>query len=75
MLVDHGANLTKRAKAPYLGQKFELTPLDFAVGVPLSVLAPVGHSDTAKLLRELMTEKGIPVPESSRQQAIDNTVR
>jgi ankyrin repeat protein len=75
VLVDHGADLTKGAKAPYLGQKFELIPLDFAVGVPLNVLAPIGHSDTVELLRKLMTEKGIPILKNSRQPAIDNTVR
>jgi len=74
VLVDHGANLTKAAKAPYLGQKLELIPLDFAVGVPLNVLAPVGHIETAQLLRKLMTEKGIAIPKTSRQQAIDNVL-
>lgn len=68
-LVDHGAKLDARDKGTYCGDARRtcsgpgMMPLNFAVGVAVTVQNPVYKPEVVTLLKTLMAERGISVPE------------
>ena len=71
ILVEHGAKLNGlRDKGTYCGDAVRRTcsgrpmlALNFAKGVAVTVEAPVNRPETVALIKKLMTEKRIPIPE------------
>jgi ankyrin repeat protein len=63
LLAAHGADFTIRDKG---GNQdgVKLIPLDYALGVTFTLTTTMAHADTADLIRQLMTERGIPIPET-----------
>jgi ankyrin repeat protein len=63
LLADHGADFTVRDKG---GNQdgVKLIPLDYALGVTFTLTTTMAHGDTAALIRKLMTDRGIPIPET-----------
>ncbi|HXP89029.1 MAG TPA: ankyrin repeat domain-containing protein [Bryobacteraceae bacterium] len=69
-LVEHGAKLDAKDKGTYCGDAVRKTcsgpgrlALNFAKGVAVTVEAPVNRPETVALIKKLMTERGIPIPE------------
>ena len=71
VLVEHGAKLDARDKGTYCGDARRacsgpgMLALNFAKGVAVTVEAPVYRPDTVALLKKLMAERGIPIPEGN----------
>jgi ankyrin repeat protein len=70
VLVAHDAKLDMRDKGMYCGDGAKCTgsgvlALNYAIGVPVTVQMPVYKADTVALLKKLMTEQGIPVPQDN----------
>jgi len=69
VLVEHGARLEARDKGTYCGDARRacagpgMLALNFAKGVAVTVEAPVNRPETVALIKELMIERGIPIPE------------
>jgi uncharacterized protein len=69
MLVERGAKLDARDKGSYCGDARRtcsgpgMMALNFAVGVAVTVQNPVYKPEVVELLKTLMTERGIPIPE------------
>jgi hypothetical protein len=69
VLVEHGAKLDARDKGTYCGDARRacsgpgMLALNYAIGVAVTVQNPVYKPDTAALLKTLMAERGIPIPE------------
>ncbi|HEY7387570.1 MAG TPA: ankyrin repeat domain-containing protein [Bryobacteraceae bacterium] len=70
VLVEHGAKLDAKDKGTYCGDAVRRTcsgrpllALDFAKGVAVTVEAPVNRPETVALIKKLMKERGVPVPE------------
>ena len=70
ILVENGAKLDAKDKGTYCGDAVRRTcsgrpllALDFARGVAVTVEAPVNRPETVALIKKLMKEKGIPIPE------------
>jgi uncharacterized protein len=70
VLVEHGAKLEARDKGTYCGDAVRRTcsghpmlALNFAKGVAVTVEAPVNRPETVVLIKRLMTERGIPIPD------------
>jgi hypothetical protein len=68
LLVEHGANLALESKpaAKFGNSKFGLLPLDWAEGVPVGVQSAIYHADAVELLKTLMKERGVAIPERHR---------
>ncbi|HEY4363785.1 MAG TPA: ankyrin repeat domain-containing protein [Bryobacteraceae bacterium] len=72
ILVDHGAKLNVRdyGNTDNRGGKLAIhtwEPVDYADGlVRVGVQSAISHPETGKLLRKLMTEKGMPAPPEGR---------
>jgi uncharacterized protein len=70
-LVEHGANLAARDKGTYCGDARRtcsgpgMLALNFAKGVAVTVEAPVYRPDTVALIKQLMMERGIPIPDDN----------
>jgi ankyrin repeat protein len=70
VLVEHGAKLDAQDKGTYCGDARRtcagrgMLPLNFAMGVAVTVQMPVYKPETVALLKKLMTERGIPIPET-----------
>ncbi|HEY7337913.1 MAG TPA: ankyrin repeat domain-containing protein [Bryobacteraceae bacterium] len=71
VLVEHGAKLDARDKGTYCGDARRtcsgpgMLPLNFAKGVAVTVEAPVYRPETVALIKQLMTERGIPIPQDN----------
>ncbi len=74
LLVEHGADLAARD----IGSRDSIHALagvrwqaiDYADGlVRVGVQSAIGHPETSALLRRLMTERGMPVPDEGRTLA------
>jgi uncharacterized protein len=69
VLVEHGAKLDARDKGTYCGDARRtcsgpgMLALNFAKGVAVTVEAPVYRPETVALIKQLMIERGIPIPE------------
>ena len=63
LLADHGADLTIRDKGGNQ-EGVKLIPLDYALGVTFTLTTTMAHGDTASLIRKLMTDRGIPIPDT-----------
>jgi ankyrin repeat protein len=69
VLVEHGAKLEARDKGTYCGDARRacagpgMLALNFAKGVAVTVEAPVYRPETVALIKRLMIERGIPIPE------------
>jgi hypothetical protein len=69
VLVEHGARLDARDKGTYCGDARRtcsgpgMLALNYAIGVAVTVQNPVNKPETVALLKTLMAERGIPVPE------------
>ncbi|HUI79009.1 MAG TPA: ankyrin repeat domain-containing protein [Bryobacteraceae bacterium] len=70
VLVEHGAKLDARDKGTYCGDAVRRTcsgrpmlALNFAKGVAVTVEAPVNRPETVALIKKMMTERRIPIPE------------
>jgi ankyrin repeat protein len=68
-LVEHGAKLDAKDKGTYCGDAVRKTctgpgmlALNFAMGVAVTVEAPVHRPETVALIKKLMVERGIPIP-------------
>ena len=68
LLVEHGADLQIESKpaAKFGNSTFGLLPLDWALGVPVGVQSAIYHADAVELLRTLMKERNIAVPDRHR---------
>jgi ankyrin repeat protein len=68
LLVEKGANLALESKpaAKFGNSKFGLLPLDWAEGVPVGVQSAIYHADAVELLKTLMKERGVAIPERHR---------
>jgi ankyrin repeat protein len=71
-LVEHGAKLDAKDKGTYCGDAVRrscsgrpMLPLNFAKGVAVTVEAPINRPETVALIKKLMTERGIPIPEEN----------
>jgi ankyrin repeat protein len=68
VLVEHGANLDARDKGSYCGDARRtcagpgMLALNYAMGVAVTVEAPVNRPDTVALIKALMKERGIVIP-------------
>jgi uncharacterized protein len=69
LLVEHGADLKIESKpaAKFGNSPFGLLPLDWALGVPVGVQSAIYHADAVDLIKSLMSNRGIPVPDRYRQ--------
>jgi ankyrin repeat protein len=71
ILVEHGAKLDARDKGTYCGDARRtcagpgMLALNFAMGVAVTVEAPVNRPDTVALIKALMKERGIPIPDQN----------
>jgi ankyrin repeat protein len=70
ILVGHSAKLDAKDKGTYCGDAVRRTcsghpmlALNFAKGVAVTVEAPVNRPETVTLIKKLMTERRIPIPE------------
>lgn len=69
VLVEHGAKLDAKDKGSYCGDARRactgpgMMALNFAIGVAVTVQNPVYKPETAALLKKLMAERGVPIPE------------
>ena len=64
LLVDRGANLAAKDKGSDFGfgaTTTQMTPLNWAQGVPIGMSSAIFHTETVALLARLMQERGIPV--------------
>jgi ankyrin repeat protein len=63
-LVDNGADLAAKDKGEDYGfgaSSVQMTPLNWAEGVPIGMSSAIYHPTTVALLERLMRERGIPV--------------
>ncbi len=63
-LVDHGADLTAKDKGEDFGfgaSSVQMTPLNWAEGVPIGMSSAIYHPTTVALMTRLMQERGIPI--------------
>jgi ankyrin repeat protein len=71
VLVEHGAKLEARDKGTYCGDARRtcsgpgMLALNYAMGVAVTVEAPVNRPDTVALIKTLMKARGIPLPEQN----------
>jgi len=71
VLVEHGAKLDARDKGSYCGDARRtcsgpgMLALNFAMGVAVTVEMPVTRPETVALIKKLMMERGIPIPEQN----------
>jgi len=71
VLVEHGAKLDARDKGTYCGDARRtcagpgMLALNYAMGVAVTVEAPVNRPDTVALIKALMQERGVPIPEQN----------
>ena len=71
VLVEHGARLDARDKGTYCGDARRtcsgpgVLALNYAKGVAITVQAPINKPTSVALLKKLMTERGIPIPEEN----------
>jgi len=71
VLVDHGAKLDARDKGTYCGDARRtcagpgMLALNFAEGVAVTVEAPVYRPETVALIKQLMIERGILIPQGN----------
>jgi ankyrin repeat protein len=63
LLADHGADFTIKDKGGNQ-ESVKLIPLDYALGVTFTLTTTMAHGDTAALIRKLMTDRGIPIPDT-----------
>jgi uncharacterized protein len=63
LLADHGADFTIKDKGGNQ-ESVKLIPLDYALGVTFTLTTTMAHGDTAGLIRKLMTERGVPIPDT-----------
>lgn len=64
LLADHGADLAAKDKGADYGfgaRTVQMTPLNWAEGVPIGMSSAIYHTDTVALLTRLMQERGIPI--------------
>jgi len=64
LLVDRGADLAAKDKGEDFGfgtSSVQMTPLNWAEGVPIGMSSAIYHPDTVALMTRLMQERGIPV--------------
>jgi uncharacterized protein len=64
LLVDRGAKLEARDKGEDYGfgaRSVQMTPLNWAEGVPIGMSSAIYHAETVTLLKRLMQERGIAV--------------
>jgi ankyrin repeat protein len=77
VLVDHGARLDAQTKGTGYGcgrKCAAATPLMYAEGLQTTSQAGIYLPETVALLRKLMTERGIPVPQGDGVVAIGQAV-
>ena len=64
LLVDRGAKLDARDKGEDFGfgaRSVQMTPLNWAEGVPIGMSSAIYHAETVALLKRLMQERGIAI--------------
>jgi ankyrin repeat protein len=66
LLANHGGDFTIRDKGANQ-ESVKLIPLDYALGVTFTLTTTMAHGDTADLIRQLMKDRGIPIPNTGER--------